>query len=131
MQSWNSTTGPPVLATYKRCQINPSWLLHSLLTICVLLAPRYVCPQEDTVTSGATTSQIGGGDHGIHCWWDQIRSKQPYRVPYVPCECLPNFLVMVITLSYILNSSTWYIYYPVSWGCRIHWLHLCSGVRPP
>ena len=20
---------------------------------------------------------------------------------------------------------------PVSWGCRIHWLHLCRGVRPP
>ena len=20
---------------------------------------------------------------------------------------------------------------PVSWGCRIHWLHLCYGVRPP
>ena len=22
-------------------------------------------------------------------------------------------------------------YCPVSWGCRIHWLHLCRGVRPP
>ena len=21
--------------------------------------------------------------------------------------------------------------YPVSWGCRIHWLLLCRGVRPP
>ena len=21
-------------------------------------------------------------------------------------------------------------YCPVSWGCRIHWLHLCRGVRP-
>ena len=20
---------------------------------------------------------------------------------------------------------------PVNWGCRIHWLHLCKGVRPP
>ena len=20
---------------------------------------------------------------------------------------------------------------PVSWGCRIHWLHLCRGIRPP
>ena len=20
---------------------------------------------------------------------------------------------------------------PVGWGCRIHWLHLCRGVRPP
>ena len=23
------------------------------------------------------------------------------------------------------------LYCPVSWGCRIHWLHLCRGVRPP
>ena len=20
---------------------------------------------------------------------------------------------------------------PVGWGCRIHWLYLCRGVRPP
>ena len=20
---------------------------------------------------------------------------------------------------------------PVTWGCRIHWLHLCRGVKPP
>ena len=20
---------------------------------------------------------------------------------------------------------------PVGWGCRIHWLHLCRGIRPP
>ena len=23
------------------------------------------------------------------------------------------------------------IYRPVSWGCRIRWLHLCRGVKPP
>ena len=23
------------------------------------------------------------------------------------------------------------LFCPVSWGCRIHWLHLCRGVRPP
>ena len=23
------------------------------------------------------------------------------------------------------------VYCPVGWGCRIHWLHLCRGVRPP
>ena len=22
------------------------------------------------------------------------------------------------------------MYCPVSWGCRIHWLHICRGVRP-
>ena len=23
------------------------------------------------------------------------------------------------------------VYCPVGWGCKIHWLHLCRGVRPP
>ena len=30
-----------------------------------------------------------------------------------------------ITLTF--NS----VYCPVNWGCTIHWLHLCRGVRPP
>ena len=37
-----------------------------------------------------------GGDHGMHCWWDLIRSKQLFSVPYFACRCLLNFLVMVI-----------------------------------
>ena len=37
-----------------------------------------------------------GGDHGMHCWWDLIRLKQLFSVPYVTCRCLPNFLVMLI-----------------------------------
>ena len=28
-----------------------------------------------------------------------------------------------------LANQLWYC--PVSWGCRIHWLHLCRGVRTP
>ena len=34
----------------------------------------------------------------------------------------------------ILFSFAWFVIilvYPVSWGCRIHWLHLCRRVRPP
>ena len=36
-------------------------------------------------------------------------------------------------LNYLkLNCLTFkYVYCPVSWGCRIDWLHLCRGVRPP
>ena len=37
-----------------------------------------------------------GGDLGMHCWWDPIRSKQLFSVPYVACGCLPDFLVMAI-----------------------------------
>ena len=53
-----------------------------------------------------------------------------------------------ITIDRIVDSSSkperdylrFYIYptpplgqdiCPVSWGCRIHWLHLCRGVSPP
>ena len=37
-----------------------------------------------------------GGDHGVHCWWDLIRSKQLFSAPYFTCRCVPDFLVMVI-----------------------------------
>ena len=29
-----------------------------------------------------------GGDHGIHCWWDQIRSKQQYKYVKSSGHCL-------------------------------------------
>ena len=29
-------------------------------------------------------------------------------------------------LGYLMPKSC-----PVDWGCRIHWLHLCRGLRPP
>ena len=37
-------------------------------------------------------------------------------------------------ISINLNISIrMYLYFccPVNWGCRIHWLPLCRGVRPP
>ena len=46
--------------------------------------------------SGVAGSISSGGDNGMHCWWDPIWSKQLFRVPYVACGCLPDFLVMVI-----------------------------------
>ena len=55
-----------------------------------------------TVVVGSISS---GGDHGIHCWWDLIRSKQLFSAPYVTCSCLPDFLVMVI-IWYILHAYT-------------------------
>ena len=27
-----------------------------------------------------------GGYHGVHCWWDLIRSKSLFSVPYVACR---------------------------------------------
>ena len=45
-----------------------------------------------------------GGDHGVHCWWDLIRSKQLFSAPYVARRCLLDFLVWVIS-----NKQTKYI----------------------
>ena len=32
---------------------------------------------------------------------------------------------------FVPQPSNLYFSCPVSWGCRIHWLQLCRGVRPP
>ena len=39
------------------------------------------------------------------------------------CACIGVHIYIYIYI-YILDC-------PVGWGCRIHWLHLCRGVRPP
>ena len=39
-----------------------------------------------------------------------------------------SFLFFVVTLSWTLIQLP---YCPVGWGCRIHRLHLCRGLRPP
>ena len=36
-----------------------------------------------------------------------------------------------IYLFLSLLTSSLLLSCPVNWGCRIHWLHLCRGVRPP
>ena len=84
-----------------------------------------------TVVVGSISS---GGDHGVHCWWDLIRSKQLFSPPYVACRCLLDFLVIVI--SYIiyqfLHSKLYsYIYvfliqiiYTQMYGCNYSYLIL-------
>ena len=57
----------------------------------------------------ALLSVVGGSissieDHGIHCWWDLIRSKQLPSVPYVARKYLPDSLAMVFQLLYIYVS---------------------------
>ena len=44
-----------------------------------------------TVVVGSISS---GGDYGVHCWWDQIKSKQLFRMSHVGvCRI---FLVVII-----------------------------------
>ena len=95
-RSRNSTTGPPVHATYNPCRINKSWWIARPLWSNV--SWRNVCRINKswllhTVVVGSISS---GRGHGVHCWWDPIRSKQLFSAPYVACRCLPDFLVMVI-----------------------------------
>ena len=58
-----------------------------------------VCRSQNSTTwhTEVVGSISSGGDHGLHCWWDLIRSKQLFRALYVACRCVPDFLVMVIS----------------------------------
>ena len=39
---------------------------------------EFVYDDSESVVAGSISS---GGDYGIHCWWDLIRSKQLSSVP--------------------------------------------------
>ena len=42
-----------------------------------------------------------------------------------------DYVFLLPSYCRILIPIYFHIYIcPVSWGCRIHWLHLCRGVRP-
>ena len=48
-------------------------------------------------------------DHGVHCWWDLIRSKQLFSAPYFTCRCVPDFTLYIyiererLRLKYLLH----------------------------
>ena len=46
--------------------------------------------------------------------------------------CLSIYLIQYVLtdLSQCVRISLSIYFYPVTWGCRIHWLHLGRGVRP-
>ena len=51
-------------------------------------------------------------DHGIHCWWDLIRSKQQSSGSVCDAQCLLDFLVIVIqvVIPLLRNRNCVYIY---------------------
>ena len=78
-----------------------------------------------TVAVGSISS---GGDYGVHCWWDPIRSKQLFSVLYVTCGCLPDFLVIII-LIYIYI----YIYKLINWTNELtsqNWCNTVTHITP-
>ena len=66
----------------------------------------------------------------------QFRSGSTcYRPIYGLNRNVQFFLLKIIIISYLKRYNYVQIvlirYRPVSWGCRIRWLHLCRGVKPP
>ena len=53
--------------------------------------------------------------------------KEPWRFLGTRNPVIHKIEYATIYWSCIFNR----INCTVSWGCRIHWLHLCRGVRPP
>ena len=49
------------------------------------------------------------------------------------CNAISIILYLFIYLNYVaFYRHYWFIYHicPVGWGCKIHRLHLCRGLRP-
>ena len=71
--------------------------------------------------------------------WLMVSSLSPHSLHLLFCWVLPILTLIWLVLIYsrfdmIGHSLRFFpinIYCPVGWGCRIHRLHLCRGVRPP
>ena len=99
--------------TFKTHQVaHLPWLVDLASFMCDM--GRWLICGVSALHSVVAGSISGDGDHGMHCWWHPVRSKQLFSVPYVACEFLPNFLVMVIQLIYntiyLFKSIYIYIY---------------------
>ena len=65
--------------------------------------PSVVCNMDygrvsalDAVVAGSISTE---GDHGIHDWWDQIRSRQPSCGFVCHAQCFSDFLIIVIQFT--------------------------------
>ena len=69
------------------------------------------------------------------CWWPGLTSKVlVFTFSFKSKEvCLiSSFSIHFWTYIKWVPHDPWQsLLCPVSWGCRIHWLQLCRGVRPP
>ena len=81
-----------------------SWLVNSASLIWD--TNRWSSGRVSASATVAVGSISSVGDYGVHCWWESIRSKQLYSVPYVSCRCLPDFIIIIILIYiYILRST--------------------------
>ena len=51
-------------------------------------------------------------------------------VVYILTSTFIHIYIHAFIYTHTHTHTHTHIYCPVSWGCRIHWLHLCRAVRP-
>ena len=68
--------------------------------------------------------------------WEGIISLWRSNRCILKLGCVPAYFYICVTKPHKLKRfnfifQTHFVSCPVCWSCRIHWLHLCWGVRPP
>ena len=71
----------------------------------------------------------------------QRKITVPKKIELIFVFCLSLFFLFsghfllycpqILLCLFVPKNEPPFVICPVSWGCRIHWLHLCRGVRPP
>ena len=82
--------------------------MHGQNSTTVLLVHIAHSSLVSALHSIVTGSIFSGEDHGIHCWWDRIRSNQLYSGSECCAQCLPDFLIMVIQIHNIIGFTLLY-----------------------
>ena len=61
-------------------------------------------------------------------WWHCF-----YHYDFDPfhIHSLDNMILILFMSTHLIIVVIKIVHCPVGWGCRIHWLLLCRGVRPP
>ena len=70
------------------------WLVNLASFVCDV--DQWLSVRVSALRSVVTGSISSGADHGIHCWWDLIRSKQLFSGFVCHEKCLPEFQIMAI-----------------------------------
>ena len=69
---------------------------------------------------------------GIRTWTHIAVSESKYLQGHLAHIALMSLRLTLTRTAWALISARLLPFLcPVGWGCRIHWLHLCRGVRPP
>ena len=106
--------------------VGSSW--SSCLCSSMWRGPQEYVTYEFVPTSPAVSCMSGSLNMDCFCdgWYVAV---QLLLCGVLPPGLVPNCLQQFCIVAVKLFSKI--IFCPVCWGCRIHRLHLCRGVRPP